>query len=652
MHVLPTQTILPTLAALGLLAAGALPMAAPAPAQAAGERKVWTHQIGSHQEFLRFTTPLNGKPFTKFVIVPDAGKTYIFWTAVYPFHFHFVTQVLLAGDKRKAGDGNPSRDGDWDRQFHMGAIGWQSGYYAYEFLESDTPAPHVLRSVHKALTEAFVHGADKLRFRPVTDAQRGVLAKAPEIPWVAADFLTSAGQFQLLSPGRAVGQLRIPPATADVAKMALGPSDIVVLEQVPDDIAPVAGIISTRFTSPLGHVNLRARAWKIPNTGWKGALKVARPLKDRTVLYEARADGAVLRLATDAEVADAKQRRSAKRARVEVPASDLTYRELADLRGIRRGDVARFGTKASNLGELANQGGDGAFTVPGGFALPFGYYTEHLRAHGLDKLVTKMLTNGKFRRDRQHREGELEHLRRQIEAAPLDPALAERIGNKVQERFGERGVFVRSSTNAEDLPGFNGAGLYDTVPNVKGQANLAKAVKQVWSSLWNFRAYEERERARIDHRGVYPAVLMQVAAGAAGAGVIVTKNIFDPQAGPAVFINAKRGLGIRVVGGGRIPEQVLYDESSREIRVISRSDDAVALVVDESGGVREVAASKQPFLTKGRIQALVRAAVRVRQIMEASKTGSGPEPAQDIEWLIGADDEVKVVQTRPFVDGT
>ena len=45
-------------------------------------------------------------------------------------------------------------------------------------------------------------------------------------------------------------------------------------------------------------------------------------------------------------------------------------------------------------------------------------------------------------------------------------------------------MFVRSSTNSEDLPGFNGAGLYDTLPNVVGKKAIGEALKGVWASVW------------------------------------------------------------------------------------------------------------------------------------------------------------------------
>ena len=79
----------------------------------------------------------------------------------------------------------------------------------------------------------------------------------------------------------------------------------------------------------------------------------------------------------------------------------------------------------------------------------------------------------------------------------------------------------------------------------------------------------------------------------------------------ALYINAKRGLGLRVVDGRRVPEQVLVNEASHDLRIISRSDDAVALQFDAKGGVREVAVARgEPVLSEARVWALVAAADR------------------------------------------
>ena len=46
----------------------------------------------------------------------------------------------------------------------------------------------------------------------------------------------------------------------------------------------------------------------------------------------------------------------------------------------------------------------------------------------------------------------------------------------------------RSSTNNEDLPGFSGAGLYDSSTHRPDEGHLSESIKQVYASLWNYRA--------------------------------------------------------------------------------------------------------------------------------------------------------------------
>lgn len=78
-------------------------------------------------------------------------------------------------------------------------------------------------------------------------------------------------------------------------------------------------------------------------------------------------------------------------------------------------------------------------------------------------------------------------------------------------------IRCRSSTNNEDLPGFSGAGLYDSFTHHPDEGHLSKTIKQVFASLWNYRAFDEREFYRIDHF-------------AAAMGVLVHPNFSDEQA--------------------------------------------------------------------------------------------------------------------------
>ena len=64
--------------------------------------------------------------------------------------------------------------------------------------------------------------------------------------------------------------------------------------------------------------------------------------------------------------------------------------------------------------------------------------------------------------------------------------------------FGNR-KRCRSSTNNEDLPGFSGAGLYTSKTQHTDEGHISKSIKQVYASMWNFRAFEERDFYRVDH---------------------------------------------------------------------------------------------------------------------------------------------------------
>lgn len=48
-----------------------------------------------------------------------------------------------------------------------------------------------------------------------------------------------------------------------------------------------------------------------------------------------------------------------------------------------------------------------------------------------------------------------------------------------------------SSTNAEDLEGFNGAGLYESIKvmDTSNKDDISKAIKAVWASTWTMRSH-------------------------------------------------------------------------------------------------------------------------------------------------------------------
>ena len=106
--------------------------------------------------------------------------------------------------------------------------------------------------------------------------------------------------------------------------------------------------------------------------------------------------------------------------------------------------------------------------VPSGFTVPFYYYDEFVKRNKLDDVIFGLLNDQKFVHDPAYRREKLVQLRQTIEAADFDPKLKQMVLERAAAEYAGKGLFVRSSSNSEDLPNFSGAGLYTTVPNVRG----------------------------------------------------------------------------------------------------------------------------------------------------------------------------------------
>jgi phosphoenolpyruvate synthase/pyruvate phosphate dikinase len=255
-----------------------------------------------------------------------------------------------------------------------------------------------------------------------------------------------------------------------------------------------------------------------------------------------------------------------------------------------------------------------------------------------------MVEEHKFVHDPAYRRERLAEMRARIVAAKMQEPLRAAILKRVRAEYAGKGLFVRSSTNAEDLPKFNGAGLYSTVPNVRGEEQLIEAVKTVWASIWNFEAYEARERAGIDHMKVYPAVLIQEGINADSAGVMITTDPYDDTNRDGIYISAKRGLGIKVVEGKKIAEQIIFRPRSQAVRVLTRSDEESLLTFDGEGGVKEIPISgERAVLTDATVRRLARAASLVKRVFRGRE--------QDIEWVFYGG-RVYIVQSRPYIAGS
>ena len=579
-----------------------------------------------------------------FIIDRNAQPARIYYvdTPRYELHERFVVQAGLVPP------GTPQRELDKNygapqRRFVFGTVSWQANMtqFTYEFWEGDQITPALLLQAEQSLKASF--------FAPLKFKTNSTLherrAQEAGVLFVTQEALIREQPFLPLNLGRAVGRLRVVEQAASVN--ALLPGDIAVLRQVPLSLPPVAGVLTERPSTAISHVNLLAKGWGIPNAYVRDAAAALRSHDGQWVELKVSASGYALRRLTPDETATAQAALKARAASVAKPAAapaarpDLREQRLLPLADLRQRHHAQCGAKAANLGAL--QAAKIAGTrVPDGFCIPFSHYERFMRANGLAEKLASLQRQPGFQSDPQARLQALAQLRAEMLQWPVDAADAAAWQARWQSQLKGQGVFVRSSSNSEDLPGFSGAGLYTTVPNVKNAAALALAVKTVWASVFNPEAWEARSAVGFDAGAVSMAVFVQTAVDATSAGVMITRDPFDAGHRDITYISAKRGIGIRVVEGRRIAEQVTYSSWSKAIQVISRSGDDTALQLSAGGGVKEVP------VEAGRTVLTDALVLRLARVADAVKRQFGGVD-QDIEWAT-VGDEIVLLQARPYVE--
>ncbi|MBB6124441.1 PEP/pyruvate-binding domain-containing protein [Sphingobium subterraneum] len=578
-------------------------------------------------------------PQVMFAIDRSKVPARVIWinTKQYRFHYDYLRSAYLTlADAEIFNATNYSRP---DRRFLLGSVVRYPRLvrYGVEFWEGDILQSELLAGAMRDLQESFFV---PLTFKPNSDSQREAAAKAGLTTIGIEEAYGSAEQL-VLNPGRAVGRLML---VADGDENALLPGDIALLTTVPVRMPPVAGIISASFTTPINHISLLAKTWRIPNAYRNGADSLFAALIGKQVVLDTRKSPVVIREATVHEIAEnAKFRRLRA---VQAAPADVTYSGLPTLSEQDAKWSRRTGAKAANLAEvaaLARRDPYHMFDVPEGFSVPFSFYERFVVANKIDQQINRLLDDPRLS-DAECRTKELARIRQLFAQGHIPPTDFAMIASKRLSLLGDKGVFVRSSTNAEDLPRFNGAGLYDTLPNVKASEDLERAIKTVWGSLWNDRAFAARESAGINHRSVRAAILIQRGIDADAAGVMTTIDPFDENADERrLFLAAKRGLGIRVVEGKKIAEQLIYRPDLNSVQVLTRSQDDVMLHFGPGGGIEEIQTIADRAVLADALVA------RLGKIGLAIQSAFDGRP-QDIEWLV-VGGRILIVQSRNYVKG-
>jgi len=576
-------------------------------------------------------------PHVLFVIDrKDNNRIYYLNTKRYPFHKDFVNGTYLSLER-----GQEFFENNYlklNRRFIMGTIAYQTPVrrWTFEFWEGDLIPADQIKLASEVVNKTFF---TTVAFKPNSLRQEEASANIEGLKRVLQTEISKEEEYQALNVARGLGRIHIIPKLDE--HVEIGFNEILVLDEVPVQLPPVAGIITTKPSTPLSHINLLAKGWGIPNVYIKNAQELLKQYNGWWVEFDARHDSYSIKRA-DLNALDEYQKRLKERLDVMKPRSDLSVTKLAGLAEQRAPAVISYGAKSANLGELIHARIPG-FAVPPGFTIPFYYYDQFLRENKLDDAIYTMLNDQKFVHDPAYRRAYLTKMRDQFQHGKMNGELRAEVLRRWHAEFAGKGVFARSSTNSEDLPNFNGAGLYTSMPNLRSDEQLIEGIKTVWASVWNFEAYEARERAGIEHTKIYMAVLIQEGINSESSGVMITADPFNREDKDAIYISAKRGLGMKVVEGQRIAEQVVFRPRGNAVQVLTRSEEDSLLTFDERGGIREIPISgERVVLTDNVVRRLAAAGENIKRVFHGKD--------QDVEWAY-MKGEIYIVQSRPYIAG-
>ena len=576
-------------------------------------------------------------PHVMFVIDrKDGNKIYYVNKKRFSFHKDFVNGTYLSLERGK--DFFVNNYIKPNRRFILGTLAYQTPIkrWTFEFWEGDLIPADQIQLAYDVINKSFF---TPVAFKPNSLRQDEASKDLAGVQRVLLSDIAKEQAYQALNIAKGIGRIHIIEKLDD--HVEIGSNEILVLDEVPVQLPPVAGIITSQPSTPLSHINLLAKGWGIPNAYIKNAKELFKQYDTYWVNFETLRENYKIKRADNVQLRDY-VRREAERADLIKPRSNLAEKRLLSLAQQRSQSSIAFGGKSANLGEVLNARLPG-IVVPGGFTIPFFYYDDFITRNKLDETIRDLMDDQKFVHDPAYRRQRLVELRQKIENADFDPELKRIVLQRVASEYAGKGLFVRSSSNSEDLPNFSGAGLYTTVPNVRGDEQLIDAIKKVWASLWNFEAYEARERAGVAHSKIFMAVLLQEGINSESSGVMISTDPFDAENKGVIYISAKRGLGIKVVEGQRIAEQILFRPRSNSIKVLTRSAEDSLLTFDEKGGVKEVPIEgDRVVLTDDVIRRLVRAANAIKRVFGSRD--------QDIEWAY-MKGQIYIVQARPFISG-
>lgn len=310
----------------------------------------------------------------------------------------------------------------------------------------------------------------------------------------------------------------------------------------------------------------------------------------------------------------------------------MTFPSLADP---ATENPARFGGKSAHLAGLAARG----FPIPAGFAIPtetlLDWQTPLLRA--IEAEIAKLETAGETLVSARIAELFL--------ATPLGSSLRDKIGESCRAFLpaGENTlVAIRSSAVGEDAAEASFAGQFESFLGIRGLDQIADALRRVWASLYSPRAIRYRKDTGMPAEASPMGVAVLQMVDAVAAGVAFSVDVVTGKR-DRIVIEATHGLAEPLVQGLITPDRYVVDKAEARLMTVDIGSKTLLCALDKDGGT----CTSRPSITQQNRASLgSEQAENLAQIILRLEDCMG-YPV-DIEWAIGSDNQLHLLQVRPI----
>ncbi|MGB5791613.1 PEP/pyruvate-binding domain-containing protein [Poseidonibacter sp.] len=513
-----------------------------------------------------------------------------------------------------------------------------NGIYTLEFFSSDPILSEYVNLSFKILLNSLPFIKDRFYYHLNSEVQIDSLNKNKldsDVKLIDTEELFNHLPHITLNVGESYGILKI----IKDEKTIPSSNNIVLYKKLPNDLSNVRGIISDVVQTPLSHVNLKAKQNKIPNIYIKDA-----SLKEEFI----KLDGKLICFNVTSkeykveevsyDMLEEKLEKLNDKPKIFLT-KNLEQKEIVNLLSNNNSSLVNIiGTKASNISVISNIL-EKNYTLAS-YAIPFYFYEVFIRSNYLDRHINQLLEDFKFNYDHHKKVDMLEELRSLILCSELPKGIVDKL-NEFKNKFkNELTLRFRSSSNSEDLENFNGAGLYDSfVYNLK-EESIEDVVKKVWSSLWTYRAFEERNFHNIEHKDVSMGILIHKNyRNEKFNGVCITKNIFHKKY-KGFYINVQTGNSLVTNPDNHaIPEEILISATGKngkyDIQYLRNSN---------------LISNKNKIMDKEEIVELMVQSNLIHKYFKKYYNRMDDGFAMEIEFLKTESNQLKIMQARPWVE--